>query len=112
MPGLRKLTQAIVEEGRTPAVEIPEICEKYIDNLDRQYLRYPEPPLVVDPSICLTLSESALKRNLKAHASVNPSIIASGTREEMVERLMKILEMRKLDHLVCSLFTEIKEDDT
>lgn len=32
MPGLRKLTQTIVEEGRTPAVEIPEICEKYIDS--------------------------------------------------------------------------------
>jgi len=32
MPGLRKLTQTIIEEGRTPAVEIPEACEKYIDS--------------------------------------------------------------------------------
>jgi len=83
-----------------------------MSGLDKQYLRYPESPLVVDPSVCSTLSESALKRNLKAHASVNPSVIASGTREEMVERLMKILEMRKLDHLVCSLFTDRTESES
>ncbi|KAL4074945.1 hypothetical protein V8B97DRAFT_1655461 [Scleroderma yunnanense] len=112
MPGLRKLTLAILKEGRTPAVEIPEACEKYIDNLDKQYLRSPKPPLVVDPLTCLTLSESALKRNLAAHATANPSILASETREEMTERLMKILETRRLDHLVCSLFTDLEESDT
>lgn len=128
MSGLRKLTQTIIEEGRTPAVEIPESCEKYIDSavhcylritmsedisdLDKQYLRHPEPPLVVNPFACLMLSESALRCNLEAHASVNPSILASGTREEMVKRLMKILERRKLDQLVYSLFTELGDDDT
>lgn len=42
-------------------------------------------------------------RNLEAHAACNSSIIASGSRAEMIERLSKILVIRKLDMLVVGM---------
>lgn len=60
----------------------------------------PQPPLIVDPAACATLSVSALKRNLAEHAVFNLTIIASGTKAELVARLKSILEMRQMDMLV------------
>ncbi|KIJ14357.1 hypothetical protein PAXINDRAFT_26423, partial [Paxillus involutus ATCC 200175] len=100
MPGLRRLAVAIQEGGRIIDIEIPSICEAYIDNLDKQYLLQPAPPLITDAGICCVLSKAALSRNLAAHAAINSSIHFSGTRKEMAERLEKILETRKLDLVV------------
>ncbi|KAF9223281.1 hypothetical protein BS17DRAFT_705987, partial [Gyrodon lividus] len=100
MPGLRRLAAAIQEDERILDVEIPSICEEYIDNLDKQYLLHPAPPLITDTTICSLLSKAALSRNLAGHADINSSIRCSGTRQEMVERLKNILETRKLDLVV------------
>ena len=65
--------------------------------MPQQYLLHPEPPLVSDPGVICILSKAALSRNLEAHAAINPSITFTGPRDEMEERLRKILEVRKLD---------------
>jgi hypothetical protein len=65
-----------------------------------KYMIKPEAPLIVDPTACVTLSVSALKRNLIEHAVFNPAIIASGTKAELVARLKNILETRQMDMLV------------
>ncbi|KAG2061608.1 hypothetical protein BDR06DRAFT_870570, partial [Suillus hirtellus] len=79
-------------EDRVIDIEIPFGCEKYIDNLHKQYLVDPALPLITDPSACPLLSDVALIRNLKGHVDVNPSIVLTGTRLEMIERLKKPLE--------------------
>ncbi|KIJ62914.1 hypothetical protein HYDPIDRAFT_157081 [Hydnomerulius pinastri MD-312] len=106
MPGLRRLATPTQKEGREIAIEIPSVCEKYIDNIEKEYLLQPAPPLIVDPTVCSMLSKAALKRNLGAHAAVNSSILASGTRKEMAERLKNILETRKLDLIVREMLTD------
>lgn len=60
----------------------------------------PEPPLIVEPTACGTLSVSALKRNLAEHAIFNPAIVASGTKAELAARLESILQTREMDMLV------------
>ncbi|KAG2107186.1 uncharacterized protein F5147DRAFT_837448 [Suillus discolor] len=97
MPGFRRLAAVIHAEDRVIDIEIPFRCEKYIDNLHKQYLVDPALPLVTDPSACPLLSDVALIRNLQAHADVNPSIVPTGTRLEMIERLKKLLERRQMD---------------
>ena len=47
-----------------------------------------------------TSSNAMQVPNLQAHATCNPSILAAGTRPEMVHRLSEILKIRKLDMLV------------
>lgn len=69
-------------------------------DIHSHYLGFPLPPLITDPQATAQLSLAALKRNLEAHAACNPSIIATGTRPEMVQRLSEILKIRKLDMLV------------
>lgn len=69
-------------------------------DIHSQYLEFPSPPLITNPQSCAQLSLAALKRNLEAHAACNPSILATGTRPEMVQRLSEILKTRKLDLLV------------
>lgn len=75
-------------------------------NLDvkTKYLVDPHPPLVTDEKICSRLSTKALQRNLEAHAACNPAILASGTRPEMLHRLMDILKTRALDKLVIDMY--------
>jgi len=72
-----------------------------------QYLAFPLPPLITNPQASAQLSLAALKRNLEAHAACNPSILAAGTRSEMVQRLSEILKIRKLDMLVKDLLSGI-----
>ncbi|CAA7267497.1 unnamed protein product [Cyclocybe aegerita] len=103
MAGLRRLAGVIYEDNRVVDIEIPFACEVYVDSIHSRYLLNPRPPLITDPSVCGTLSLVALKRNLEAHAACNPSIVASGTHAEMVERLSEILATRKLDNLVVSM---------
>ncbi|KAG2145329.1 uncharacterized protein EDB93DRAFT_1228051 [Suillus bovinus] len=100
MPGFRRLAAVIHAEDRVIDIEIRFRCEKYIDNLDKQYLVDPALPLITDPSACLLLSNVALIRNLQAHADINPSIVPTGTRLEMTERLKKLLERRQMDLIV------------
>jgi hypothetical protein len=117
MIGLRRLAKTIFEDNRTVNVEIPFVCEAYIDStcfgwylyisranfridIHSQYLAFPLPPLITDPQASAQLSLAALTRNLEAHAACNPSILAAGTRPEMVQRLSEILKIRKLDMLV------------
>lgn len=68
--------------------------------MDSKYMIEPKAPLIVDPAACAALSVTALKRNLSEHAIFNPDILVSGTKAELMERLKKILESRKMDLLV------------
>ncbi|KAG1736567.1 hypothetical protein EDB19DRAFT_1637625 [Suillus lakei] len=103
MPGFRRLAAVIHAEDRIIDIEIPFRCEKYIDNLHKQYLVDPALPLITDPSACPLLSNVALIRNLQAHADVNTLIVPTGTRLEMIERLKKLLERRQMDLIVRSM---------
>lgn len=68
-----------------------------------KYLVDLAPPLITNPALCARLSAGALKRNLVAHASINPAIMAAGTKAEMKERLEGILTIREKDLLVRSM---------
>ncbi|PPQ84013.1 hypothetical protein CVT25_000559 [Psilocybe cyanescens] len=103
MIGLRRLAKHMDEEDHVMDIEIPFTCEAYVDNVTSHYLINPLPPLITNPHICGHLLSAALKRNLEAHAAYNPSIVTSGTRPEMLERLSKILEIRQLDLLVLGM---------
>ncbi|KAJ8588245.1 hypothetical protein M405DRAFT_740638 [Rhizopogon salebrosus TDB-379] len=111
MPGLRRLAAAIYTEDRAVDIEIPFRCEKYLDNLHKQYLTNPVAPLITDPSACSLLSNASLIRNLDAHAAINSLIVSTGTRPEMIERLTKLLERRQMDlvvrSMVCAEATEV-----
>ncbi|PCH42550.1 hypothetical protein WOLCODRAFT_72130 [Wolfiporia cocos MD-104 SS10] len=103
MPGLRKLAMAMKRRGDYPDLEVPRACEEYINNLHRKYMLFPQPPLIVDPAACATLSPEALRRNLAAHAAFNPDIHADGSASEMAERLANILKTREEDLVVREL---------
>jgi hypothetical protein len=122
MVGLRRMTWTIHKEDRVIGIEIPTICEFYIDSelscrfcnqnqmnvllassrLDMhfKYMINPKGPLIVEPAACASLSVSALKRNLAEHAVFNPAILTNGSKAELVARLENILETRKSDMLV------------
>ncbi|KAF8514476.1 hypothetical protein JB92DRAFT_2719211, partial [Gautieria morchelliformis] len=100
MPGLRRLASSIHNAAREIDIGIPEYCETYLNNLHTQYQLHPVAPLISDPSLCVSLTVSALKANLAGHAVFNPSIYLSGSKPELVERLKEILERRRSDHLV------------
>ncbi|PPQ74605.1 hypothetical protein CVT24_004194 [Panaeolus cyanescens] len=103
MGGLRRLAKAIHAENRIMDIEIPAICEAYIDNIHEKYLIDIKPPLIVDPTLCSMLTVTALKRNLEAHAKRNPDILVSGSSKELSQRLAEILRIRQLDTLVLEL---------
>jgi hypothetical protein len=118
MAGLRLMARTIHEERRVIGIEIPTVCEYYIDSkslflfcsdkdcmlshsdMQSKYMINPKPPLIVEPTACASLSVSALRRNLTEHAAFNPSIITSGSKVELVARLQHILKTRKMDVLV------------
>ncbi|KAJ7266568.1 hypothetical protein C8J57DRAFT_1068466 [Mycena rebaudengoi] len=100
MPGVRRLAQTIFDDRRVIDIEIPSECERYIDNIATQYLVDPAPPLIATAAVVPELSAAALKRNLAAHAAHNPAVLAVGSKPELVERLTRILETRKMDLLV------------
>lgn len=130
MIGMRRL--ALESNGGTASendrglyVEAPRVVEDYLDgtlscmptyvliaeiyhnaDLNGKYLVNPEPPLVVSSAVVPQLSAGALKRNLAAHGVCNPSISASGTEEEMAERLARILRAREGDLAVQGLLGE------
>lgn len=95
-------------DGRIPCMPSDVlIAEKYhIADLDGKYLVNPELPLIVSSAMVPQLSAGALKRNLAAHGMCNPSISASGTEEEMAERLARILRAREGDLAVQGLLGE------
>ncbi|TRM68547.1 hypothetical protein BD626DRAFT_118050 [Schizophyllum amplum] len=110
MPGLRRFAQVIMDEDRMMEISMPHHCADYVDSMHLKYFLYPTPPLIVNPALCPQLSAAALKRNLAAHAAVNPKIIAAGTKAEMQERLTGILKTRELDVLVKQLLTDGSDD--
>ncbi|KAF9474752.1 hypothetical protein BDN70DRAFT_924400 [Pholiota conissans] len=103
MTGIRRIAETIHKEKRVMDVEIPFVCEDYIDSVHSHYLLNPLPPLISNPDVCNQLSVTALKRNLEAHANCNPTILTTGTIREMALRLHDILKIRKLDMLVLSM---------
>ncbi|KJA27943.1 hypothetical protein HYPSUDRAFT_62339 [Hypholoma sublateritium FD-334 SS-4] len=103
--GLRRLAESIHKYDRLMDIEIPFVCEEYIDNIQKKYLFNPVGPLITNPDACEQLSYAALKRNLEAHAACNPTILASGTTREMAQRLFEILKIRRADILVVSMLT-------
>ncbi|KAJ7146769.1 hypothetical protein C8R44DRAFT_758128 [Mycena epipterygia] len=100
MPGIRRFAQTIFDDRRVIDIEIPFACELYVDNMASHYLLDPTPPLIASPMVVPELSAAALKRNLAAHATCNPAVVATGTKPEMVDRLRGILETRQMDLLV------------
>lgn len=99
MPGFRRLAVALRSrmDRERIQVEVPRECEEYLENLQRQYMLHPQPPMITDPAACEELSVSALRRNLAEHAVFNASILTDGSKEEMVERLKRILTRREMD---------------
>lgn len=65
--------------------------------MHQRYMLHPVPPLITDPAACVELSAAALRRNLAAHAEYDKRITIGGTREEMEERLERLLRMREED---------------
>ncbi|EPQ53955.1 hypothetical protein GLOTRDRAFT_44490, partial [Gloeophyllum trabeum ATCC 11539] len=100
MAGLRRFAGTIHEEDRHLDIEIPVACDEYIEDISAKYMIDPRPPLITDPAACASLSVAALRRNLTEHAAYNDAIVAGGTKGEMVERLERILETRRMDLLV------------
>ncbi|KAF9818789.1 hypothetical protein IEO21_02569 [Rhodonia placenta] len=80
MPGFRRLAVALRSrmDRERIQVEVPRECEEYLET-------------------CEELSVSALRRNLAEHAVFNASILTDGSKEEMVERLKRILTRREMD---------------
>ncbi|KAH6909351.1 hypothetical protein BKA70DRAFT_1562190 [Coprinopsis sp. MPI-PUGE-AT-0042] len=104
MVGLRRLALAACEGHYTAIdIEIPCDCDTYIENIEKMYLVNPQPPLITDPSACSSLTTTALRVNLTAHANRNPAISAAGTHEEMAERLKEILTRREMDLVVAQM---------
>jgi len=105
------MAAAITEENRIVDMEIPACFNEYIDNIHSRYIVFPTAPLTMDPDACESLTDEALRRNLAAHAEVNPDIVATGTRKEMVERLRALLELRRQDLVVSELVIGEEDDD-
>ena len=72
-------------------------------DLEKMYLVNPESPLITNPGACHSLTTTALRVNLAAHASRNPAIVIGGTHEEMAERLKEILTRREMDLVVAQM---------
>ncbi|KAF8896639.1 hypothetical protein BD779DRAFT_1433731, partial [Infundibulicybe gibba] len=106
MVGLRRLARVIFDDGRIIDIEVPSVCEDYVNNIETKYLIDPLPPLITNPDVCVQLSIAALKRNLAAHAEKNPRILSAGTKAEMIERLYNILKTRRMDLLVRGMVQE------
>lgn len=114
MPGIRRLALHVREAHRRIDMIMPNKCEEYLHStfsflppgllanwfasgLSSQYVIQPEPPLVVDPEACTSLSAASLRRNLAAHAAQNSAIVTGGTKAEMAERLTALLQRREAD---------------
>ncbi|KAJ3742563.1 hypothetical protein DFH05DRAFT_1501226 [Lentinula detonsa] len=124
MPGLRRMAKLIQKEERIVDVEIPEVCELYIDNIPNIYLMQPQPPLITSPALCSRLSAAALQRNLEAHAevanklqstggaeAVSANMFGGGTKGEMCRRLRDLLVQREVDLVVWGMIYGYEEAD-
>lgn len=111
MPGLRRLARTIYDDDRVIDIEIPTACEDYVDTMHTKYLLNPRPPLITNPQVCPQLSIAALQRNLAAHAQANPTVMAAGSKEEMIGRLQELLQMRKMDMLVRDMILGFEPDE-
>lgn len=132
MPGLRRLARTIYDDDRVIDIEIPTACEDYVDSqyltivprtlmlhirsflilaMHTKYLLNPRPPLITNPQVCPQLSIAALQRNLAAHAQANPTVMAAGSKEEMIGRLQELLQMRKMDMLVRDMILGFEPDE-
>ncbi|KAJ4000693.1 hypothetical protein F5050DRAFT_368366 [Lentinula boryana] len=122
MPGLRRMAKLIQKEERIVDIEIPEVCESYIDDIPNIYLMQPQPPLITSPALCSRLSAAALQRNLEAHAEVANKLQSTGgaeavsakrsdTKGEMCRRLRDLLVQRELDLVVWGMIYGFEEAD-
>ncbi|KAF8650024.1 hypothetical protein AX16_005462 [Volvariella volvacea WC 439] len=110
--GLRPLCRSVLTHSRSLTVLLPQACERYILGIGNNYLVNPAPPLITNPDLCTQLSIAALERNLVAHAGVNPSIITTGSRQEMIERLYRILKTRQEDVVVQAVIRGVHRSTT
>ncbi|KIY68015.1 hypothetical protein CYLTODRAFT_352175 [Cylindrobasidium torrendii FP15055 ss-10] len=110
--GLRRLARVIHDEERIVDVEIPDEGERYLNCIHSKYLVKIQPPLISRPGMCAQASAAALKRNLQAHAEVNPVILAAGTKAEMRDRLEGILKTREADLVLYEMVLgSVKEEE-
>lgn len=79
------------------------LADQFLLEIATKYALQLPPPLLSDWKMCGHLTAAVLKRNLEAHAACNSSIIASGTRAEMLLRLSEILKVRQADILVMEM---------
>jgi hypothetical protein len=126
MPGLRRFALAIREGRRRVDFIMPHQCELYfrrafsglsdyimtdrLAGLQFEYLLEIEPPLITHPHEVGTLTVVMLRKNLAAHAAVNGSIVAGGTKIEMTMRLRALLERREADLVVQDMLWTEEED--
>ncbi|KAI0050534.1 hypothetical protein FA95DRAFT_606060, partial [Auriscalpium vulgare] len=111
MAGLRRLADAFSSsaEAGNFQIAIPADCEDYMDNLHTCYLLSPAAPLITAVTACASLSVSALKRNLQAHAAYNPDISVTGSKAEMCARLESLLVQRAGDLAVRNMLWNGRE---
>ncbi|PFH51112.1 hypothetical protein AMATHDRAFT_143372, partial [Amanita thiersii Skay4041] len=109
VPGARLLAKGYNNRCQRITIDFPEQCCEYVENMKNKYLLDLPPPLITNPNLCDRLSVAALQRNLAAHAEVNRSISARGTKDEMGERLRKLLEMRLGDLEIRRIMEQVDE---
>ncbi|EMD33463.1 hypothetical protein CERSUDRAFT_126177 [Gelatoporia subvermispora B] len=110
MVGLRRLTLSSNDRPSKTSLdlEVPRACEDYLYNLHKLYVVQPGPSLIVDPAACEDLLPEDLRRNLDAHAAVNPDISIATTYGGMIVQLTSILSIRKKDLAVRDLVWKIR----
>ncbi|KZO91794.1 hypothetical protein CALVIDRAFT_488609, partial [Calocera viscosa TUFC12733] len=104
MHGIRKLAKRLDKDQRVMGISLPLACEDYLADLSTHYCIHPDPPLITSAEAVPSLSVIALKANLSAHHAINDGILPTGTKAEMVQRLIDILEIRAGDLLLGKVF--------
>ncbi|KAF9450492.1 hypothetical protein P691DRAFT_758159 [Macrolepiota fuliginosa MF-IS2] len=94
--GLRDYARHVYQK-RTVHIDVPENCKLYLDNMRYRYFIEIQPPLISDYELVGSLSLVELRKNLAAHAAVDKTIITTGNKADMGERLSRLLKQRMDD---------------
>ena len=95
MPCLRLLVYALPSKCRF--VTLPQGCLNYLNDRNRHYSVSLPAGYAEDPRHVANLPLALLKKNLELHKKCNQGIALSGSKSELVHRLMSILCGRVAD---------------
>ncbi|KXN91758.1 hypothetical protein AN958_12372 [Leucoagaricus sp. SymC.cos] len=104
--GLRRLAETFHTNHRKVRVDIPQYCCHYMEYMPRLYLVDIPPYLVSEVDGIYRLQLVDLRRNLAAHSAVNRSILTTGNKGELRDRLRQLLVKRKRDLMVKKMWKE------